>query len=40
MNRKELFRKYRDHLKVGNNNEKLIKDRMDKYLSQTFHSKY
>ena len=40
MNRKELFRKYRDHLKVNNANEKVIKDRMDHYLTTTYYSKY
>jgi hypothetical protein len=40
MNRKELFRKYRDHLKANNPNEKVIKDRMDHYLQRTYHSKY
>lgn len=39
MNRKDLFRKYRDHLRDGNTHEKVLKDRMDKYFSSTYKSK-
>ena len=37
MNRKELFRKFRDHLKAQERDEKVVNHKMDKYLKSTAH---